>query len=102
MFTSVMKASYVPHLDILGGDYLFWKCVEFMKLPEDVSDIDQQMTFNLLCLCSGYCKMVHLTRSTPPPPPRSAATDSLKVFDLYKELLLDLQISPRLPGASLN
>ena len=66
MFPPVMKASHVPHLDILGtpiGDYLFCtgffaaKRAEFTKLLsklEDVSDIDPQVTFNLLWLCSGF------------------------------------------------
>ena len=45
---------------------------------EDVSDIDPQVAFNLLRLCSGFCKMVHLARSTPP----SIAADSLKILDL--------------------
>ena len=88
-----MKASHVPHLAILGtpiGDYLFCtgffaaKHAELTKLvsmSEDVSDIDPQVAFNLLRLCSGFYKMVHLARSTPPPPP-SVAADSLKILDL--------------------
>ena len=76
-----MKASHVPHLDILGtpiGDYLYCtgffasERVDFTKLLsklEDVSVIDSQVAFNMLHLCSGFCKIVHLARSTPPPPP---------------------------------
>ena len=72
MFPPVMKVSHVPHLNILGtpiGDCLFctgffaMKRVDFLKLLSklvDVSDIDPQVAFNLLCLCSGYCKMMHL------------------------------------------
>lgn len=57
MFPHVIKASHVPHLDILGtpiGDYLYCigfflaKCVEFTKLLsklEDVSVIDLQVAF---------------------------------------------------------
>ncbi|KAL5475102.1 hypothetical protein EMCRGX_G027157 [Ephydatia muelleri] len=64
-----MKASHVPHLDILGtpiGDYLYCtgffaaKRVEFTKLLsklEDVSVIDPQVAFNMLRLCSGFCKI---------------------------------------------
>ena len=89
MFHHVMKASHVPHLDILGtpiGDYLYCtgffaaKRVEFTKLLsklEDVSVIDPQVAFNMLRLCSGFCKIVHLARSTPP----SVAADSLKIMD---------------------
>ncbi|KAL5477540.1 hypothetical protein EMCRGX_G024351 [Ephydatia muelleri] len=66
MFHHVMKASHVPHLDILGtpiGDYLYCtgffaaKRVEFTKLLsklEDVSVIDPQVAFNMLRLCSGF------------------------------------------------
>ena len=73
-----MKDSHVPHQDILGtpiGDYMYCtgffvaKCVEFTKLVsklEDVSVIDPQVAFNMLRLCSGFCKIVHLARSTPP------------------------------------
>eukprot|EP00731_Ephydatia_muelleri_P026850 Em0018g950a len=89
MFPHVMKASHVPHLDILGtpiGDYLYCtgffaaKHVQFTKLLsklEDVSVIDPQVAFNMLHLCSGFCKIVHLARSTPP----SVAADSLKRMD---------------------
>eukprot|EP00731_Ephydatia_muelleri_P032462 Em0024g6a len=88
-FPHVMKASHVPHLDILGtpiGDYLYCtgffaaKRVEFTKLLsmlEDVSVIDPQVAFNMLRLCSGFCKIVHLARSIPP----SVAADSLKIID---------------------
>ena len=77
-FPPVMKASHVPHLDILGtpiGDYLFCtgffaakraELTKLLSMLEDVSDIDPQVAFNLLRLCSGFCKMVHLARSTPP------------------------------------
>eukprot|EP00731_Ephydatia_muelleri_P033983 Em0044g3a len=90
MFPPVMKASHVPHLDILGtpiGDYLFCtgffaakraELTKLLSMLEDVSVIDPQVAFNLLRLCSGFCKMVHLARSTPP----SVAADSLKILDL--------------------
>ena len=68
------------------GDYLYCtgffaaKRVEFTKLLsklEDVSVIDPQVAFNMLRLGSGFCRIVHLARSTPP----SAAADSLKIMD---------------------
>ena len=125
MFPPVMKASHVPHLDILGtpiGDYLFCtgffaakraELTKLLSMLEDVSDIDPQVAFNLLRLCSGFCKMVHLARSTPPP---SMAADSLKILDLdlrscfSKCLSLDLteaawcqsQLSLRLGGFGLR
>ena len=100
MFPPVMKASHVPHLDILGtpiGDFLFCtgffaakraELTKLLSMLEDVSDIDPQVAFNLLRLCSGFCKMVHLARSTPP----SEAADSLKIFP-FVHLALPLQIT---------
>ena len=124
MFPPVMKASHVPHLDILGtpiGDYLFCtgffaakraELTKLLSMLEDVSDIDPQVAFNLLRLCSGFCKMVHLARSTSP----SVAADSLKILDLdlrccfSKCLSLDLteaawcqsQLSLRFGGFGLH
>ena len=90
MFSPATKVSHVPHLDILGtssGEYVYctgffaMKRVEILKLLsklEDVSAIDSQVAFNLLCLCSGFCRMVHLPRSTP----SSVAADSLNILAL--------------------
>ena len=46
-------------------------------MPFVVSVIDPQVAFNMLRLCSGFCKIVHLARSTPP----GEAADSLKIMD---------------------
>ena len=119
-----MKASHVPHLDILGtpiGDYLYCtgffatKRVDFTKLLsklEDVSVIDPQVAFNMLHLCSGFCKIVHQARSTPP----SVAADSLKIMDsdvrscfskcfsidLSEAVLCQSQLSLRFGGLGLR
>ena len=63
-----MKVTHLPHLDVLGapiGDYLH--CAGFFasKHPEvlkllsrhkEVSAIDMQVGFILLCLCNSYCR----------------------------------------------
>ena len=81
--------SLLPNLDILGapvGDYLHCsrfiadKCAESKKLLTslvDVAGVDLQVAFTLLCMCGGFCKLVHLTRVTPP----SLASDALVSFD---------------------
>ena len=38
---------------------------------------DSQVALLLLCLCGGFCKLVHISRSTPP----SLISDALSVFD---------------------
>ena len=80
----------LPNLDILGapvGNYLHCsrciadKCAESKKLLTslvDVAGVDLQVAFTLLRMCGGgFCKLVHLTRVTPP----SLASDALVSFD---------------------
>eukprot|EP00731_Ephydatia_muelleri_P026672 Em0018g772a len=80
----------LPNLDILGapvGNYLHCsrciadKCAESKKLLTslvDVAGVDLQVAFTLLHMCGGgFCKLVHLTRVTPP----SLASDALVSFD---------------------
>ena len=43
----------------------------------DVAGVDLQVAFTLLRMCGGFCKLVHLTRVTPP----SLASDALVSFD---------------------
>ena len=88
-FPPAVKYSLLPNLDILGapvGDYLHCsrfianKCAESKKLLSslvDVAGVDLQVAFTLLRMCGGFCKMVHLTRVTPP----SVASDALVSFD---------------------
>ena len=61
-------------------------CTALGSLPQNVLslqscflswNIDPQVAFNMLHLCSGFCKIVHLATSTPP----SVAADSLKIMD---------------------
>ena len=56
------------------------KCAFSKTLLEalvDVSAIELHVAFTLLRMCGGFCKLVHLARTTPP----SHCTDSLKFFD---------------------
>ena len=89
-FPPAVKCSLLPNQDILGapvGDYLHCsrfianKCAESKKLLSslvDVAGVDLQVAFTLLRMCGGFCKMVHLTRVTPP----SVASDALAGADL--------------------
>ena len=88
-FPPAMKCSLLPNLDILGapvGDYLH--CSRFIADNSaeskkllislvDVAGVDLQVAFTLLRMCGGFCKLVHLTRVTPP----SLASDALVSFD---------------------
>ena len=88
-FPPAVKCSLLPNLDILGapvGDYLHCsrfiadKCAESKKLLTslvDVAGVYLQVAFTLLRMCGGFCKLVHLTRVTPP----SLASDALVSFD---------------------
>ena len=49
---------------------------------EDVGAVDLQVALLLLRQCGGFCKLVHLARSTPPPPPPQALIgEALQFFD---------------------
>ena len=47
---------------------------------EDMGAIDPQVALLLLRQCGGFCKLVHLARSTPPPPP-ALIGEALQFFD---------------------
>ena len=88
-FPVMIKSSQVPHLEILGapiGDFLF--CSKFiasrrkiasklLSKLEEVASIDPQVALILVRLCGGFCKMVHVARTTPP----HLAFSSLESFD---------------------
>ena len=90
MFPDSMKAFHTPNLDILGapiGDYIHCakfiasKRVEALKLLsrlQDVAVIDPQVAFTLLRVCSSFCRLAHIARSTPP----SLSSDPLQIFDI--------------------
>ena len=88
-FSSQMKQSNVPHLEILGspiGDtilcanFVSQKCAQASQLLsqfEEVGSVDPQVALLLLRACSAFCKLVHLARSTPP----SLVAEGFKYFD---------------------
>eukprot|EP00731_Ephydatia_muelleri_P035412 Em0121g7a len=89
VFPSGMKASDKPNIVILGvaiGDLDF--CSSFISTKrmearallfklEQVGVLDPQVALVLLRLCEGFCKLVHLARSTPP----SLSSQALSLFD---------------------
>ena len=98
MFPPEMKRSSVPHLEILGapiGDAIFCakivsqKCATASKLLsqlEELGSVDPQVAQLLLRHCGGFCKLVHLARSTPP----SLIAEGLEYFDNDVRLYLQL------------
>eukprot|EP00731_Ephydatia_muelleri_P035190 Em0103g2a len=88
VFPSGMKASDKPNIVILGvaiGDLDF--CSSFISTKrmearallsklEQVGVLDPQVAL-VLRLCGGFCKLVHLARSTPP----SLSSQALSLFD---------------------
>ena len=84
-----MKRSNVPHLDLIGvpiGELIFCakivaqKRASALKLLTQLSEVgsaDPQVALLLLRQSGGYCKLVHLSRSTPP----SLVADALRLYD---------------------
>ena len=85
----MVKSSCLPNVDILGapiGDYLFCahfvaeRCTQAMKLLSvllDLADSDLHVAISLLRICGGFCKLVHISRTTPP----SLSSEALRAFD---------------------
>ena len=79
-FPSDIKKSNNSNIDILGspiGNTEF--CHQFIRKQseaksrlEDVSLIDPQVALTLLRVCGGFCRLVHLARTTPPSLSRAA------------------------------
>ena len=81
LFPAAIKKSHTPNLDIsfpMGspiGDaefchhYIAHKRLEAQSLLsrlDDVGLIDPQVALTLLRMCGGFCRLVHLARTTPP------------------------------------
>eukprot|EP00731_Ephydatia_muelleri_P038287 Em0707g1a len=78
-FSQEMKVSHELNFEVLGapiGDPIFCanfltqRCAKAVKLLSQlvtVGSLDPQVALLLLRQCAGYCKLVHLARSTPPP-----------------------------------
>ena len=73
-FPDTVRSSILPNLDILGfPDFVYCsqffavKCSLFRALLgalNDVSAVDLHVAISLLRMCGGYCKLVHLARTT--------------------------------------
>ena len=89
LFPAAIKKSHTPNLDILGspiGDaefchhYIAHKRLEAQSLLsrlDEVGLIDPQVALTLLRMCGGFCRLVHLARTTPPSLSRAA----LQLYD---------------------
>ena len=78
--STMIKSSQVPY------DFLFFSkfiasrhkiASKLLSKLEEVASIDPQVALTLLRLCGGFCKMVHVARTTPP----HLAFSSLESFD---------------------
>ena len=88
-FPQEMKVSQEPNFEVLGapiGDPIFCakvlaqrraKVAKLLSHLVTVGSLDPRAALLLLCQCAGYCKLVHLARSTPP----SLISYGLALFD---------------------
>ena len=124
LFPASVKSSILPNLEILGapiGDIVH--CSRFfaekhnnfkvlLRAISDVAAVDLHVAISLLHMCGGYCKLVHLARTTP----ANLCEDSLKFFDEEVRLCFSscvaidvpdtqwqqAQLSPKLGGLGLR
>ena len=124
LFPASVKSSILPNLEILGapiGDIVH--CSHFfaekhnlfkvlLRAISDVAAVDLHVAISLLHMCGGYCKLVHLARTTP----TNLCEDSLKFFDEEVRLCFSscveihvpdpqwqqAQLSPKLGGRFLS
>ena len=109
-FPPSMKQSHQPNIEILGipiGDLDF--CTTFishkhglakqlMLQIEEVGALDPQVALMLLRTCSGFCKLSHLARATPP----SLSVKALELFDQDVRSCLSQSTSVDLTDVSWN
>ena len=105
-----MKQSHQPNIGILGipiGNLDF--CTTFishkhclakqlMRQIEEVGALDPQVALLLLRTCSGFCKLAHLARATPP----SLSVKALELFDLDVRDCLSQSTSVDMADVSWN
>ena len=105
-----MKQSHQPNIEILGipiDDLDF--CTSFishkhglakqlMLQIEEVGALDPQVALMLLRTCSGFCKLSHLARATPP----SLSVKALELFDQDARSCLSQSTSVDLTDVSWN
>ena len=106
-FPSAIKRSSVPNMEILGApigdkecciDFVAQKRANASKLlaqMEQVGSTDSQVALLLFGLCGGFCKLVHISRSTPP----SLISDAL-MLTYVAALQRVLQLTPHSPPGS--
>ena len=75
-FPSAIQTSNTYHLELLGapiGDSEYcrqffskkhWSALALLSTLEESGSIDPQVALALLCLCSGFCKLIHIARVT--------------------------------------
>lgn len=74
-FPSAIQTSNTYHLELPIGDSEY--CNQFISRKdqgalallstlEEIGSLDPQVALALLCLCSGFCKLIHIARVTPP------------------------------------
>ena len=109
-FPPSMKQSHQPNIEILGipiGDLDF--CTTFishkhglakqlMLQIEEVGALDPQVALMLLRTCSGFSKLSHLARATPP----SLSVKALELFDQDVRSCLSQSTSVDLTDVSWN
>eukprot|EP00731_Ephydatia_muelleri_P021465 Em0014g56a len=118
LFPALVKSSILPNLEILGapiGDIVhsrFFAEKHNNFKVSDVAAVDLHVAISLLRMCGGYCKLVHLARTTP----INLCEDSLKFFDEEVRLCFSscvaidvpdpqwqqAQLSPKLGGLGLH
>ncbi|KAL5483840.1 hypothetical protein EMCRGX_G020256 [Ephydatia muelleri] len=124
LFPASVKSSILPNLEILGapiGDIVH--CSRFfaekhnnfkvlLRAISDVAAVDLHVAISLLHMCGGYCKLVHLARTTP----TNLCENFLKFFDEEVRLCFSscvaidvpdtqwqqAQLSPKLGGLGLR
>ena len=90
IFPAGIKKSNKPNIEILGspiGDADFChQCIShkqseaqtLLSKLADVCLVDPQVALTLLRICGGFCKLAHLSHTTPP----SLSREALKLYDL--------------------
>ncbi|KAL5481957.1 hypothetical protein EMCRGX_G022233 [Ephydatia muelleri] len=100
-----MKQSCEPNLDILYVPidnanfclgFIFRKHVAVKQLlSEEVGAVEPHVAFIILGVCVGFCKLVHLARTTPP-------LHTMKAFELFDENLTLPRFVPLVLAHSRN
>ena len=89
IFPAGIKKSNNPNIEILGSpirdadychQFISHKRSEAQNLLSKLADVglvDPQVALTLLCMCGGFCRLAHLSRTTPP----SLSGAALQLYD---------------------